>query len=226
MTRVERMPWPRDLEAPHAAVRSRAKRLIDVAIAGTTLLALSPFFIVVAAIIRLTSRGPALFQQERVGLNGEHFTILKFRTMKLDNDDSAHREIVTAQLTGSTEVGTSDGIFKLEDDPRVTGVGAWLRRFSLDEVPQLINVLRGEMSIVGPRPALQLEVDLYQPHHMRRLVVRPGLTGLWQVSGRNRLNMLEMLDLDVRYVEGWSLGRDLKIIAATPGVMLRSDGAR
>lgn len=227
MTRAERIAWPtHDVAVPHAAVNSRMKRMLDVTVASSALLILSPFVVVVAALIKLTSRGPALFRQERVGLHGEHFTIFKFRTMNVDNDDSAHREIVSAQLTGANDVGTTDGIFKLEDDPRVTTVGAWLRRFSLDEVPQLINVVRREMSIVGPRPAIQMEVDLYQPRHLRRLDVRPGLTGLWQVSGRNRLSMLEMLDLDIRYVEEWSPTLDLKIIAATPGVMLRSDGAR
>lgn len=215
-----------DLQTPHPSVGSGTKRMMDVAIATAALIILAPLFVLAPALIRATSRGPAFFRQERVGLGGGMFTILKFRTMLIDNDDSAHREIVIAQLTGATEAGTSDGVFKLENDPRVTTFGGWLRRLSLDEVPQLINVLRGEMSIVGPRPALQMEVDLYSPKHMRRLAVRPGITGLWQVSGRNRLSMLEMLDLDVRYVETWRPGLDLKILAATPGALLRGDGAR
>lgn len=210
----------------HRSVESKTKRATDVLVASIVLLLLAPLFAVVAALIRITSRGPVFFHQVRVGLDGEHFTLTKFRTMYVDNDDSAHRALVTAQLTGATESSANDGIFKLEDDPRITGVGSWLRRFSLDEVPQFINVLRGDMSIVGPRPGLPMEVDFYANGHMRRLSVLPGITGLWQVSGRNRLSMLEMLDLDIRYVDEWSPALDLRIIAATPSVMLRGDGAR
>lgn len=216
----------RDLQTPHPSVGSGTKRMMDVAIATAALIILAPLFVLVPALIRATSRGPAFFRQERVGLGGGPFTLLKFRTMYIDNDDTAHREIVVAQLKGATVAGTSDGVFKLENDPRITRVGSWLRRLSLDELPQLINVLRGEMSIVGPRPGLQMEVDLYASRHMRRLDVRPGLTGMWQVSGRNRLNMLEMLDLDVRYVETWRPRLDLEILMATPGALLRGDGAR
>jgi lipopolysaccharide/colanic/teichoic acid biosynthesis glycosyltransferase len=227
MSQTQRaMPKTSVSQAPHPSVGSGTKRTIDVLIAAMSLVVLAPLFVLGSALVRLTSRGPALFRQQRVGLGGESFTIYKFRTMYVDNDDSAHREIVIAQLEGSTNVSTSDGIFKLEDDPRITPVGAWLRRLSIDELPQLLNVLRNEMSIVGPRPALQMEVDLYSPRHMRRLAVRPGITGLWQVSGRNRLSMLEMLDLDVRYVDEWTASLDLEIIAATPGVLVRGDGAR
>lgn len=217
---------PPVLQSPHPSVGSGTKRMMDVTIATVAIIILAPLFVLGSALIRATSRGPAFFRQERVGLGGGTFTILKFRTMVVDNDDSAHREIVRAQLVGEKTVGTSDGVYKLENDPRVTRVGSWLRRLSLDEVPQLINVLRGEMSIVGPRPALQMEVDLYPPVHMRRLDALPGLTGLWQVSGRNRLSMLEMLDLDVRYVDEWSIWLDLKILAGTPAALLRGDGAR
>ncbi len=217
---------PPVFQAPHPSVGSGTKRMMDVIIATVAIIIMAPLFVLGSALIRATSRGPAFFRQERVGLGGGTFTILKFRTMVVDNDDSAHREIVRAQLVGEKTVGTSDGVYKLENDPRVTRVGSWLRRLSLDEVPQLINVLRGEMSIVGPRPALQMEVDLYPPVHMRRLDALPGLTGLWQVSGRNRLSMLEMLDLDVRYVDEWSIWLDLKILAGTPAALLRGDGAR
>lgn len=216
--------FPRD--PVHASVRSTSKRSIDILIATVALFLFAPLFAVAAVVIRLSSRGPVFFYQERVGLDGEQFTLIKFRTMKVDNDDSAHREIVTAQLRGATASSTSDGIFKLENDPRVTVVGSWLRRFSLDELPQLLNVLRRDMSIVGPRPPLPMEVDLYSTGHKRRLSVLPGMTGLWQVSSRNRLSMLEMLDLDVRYVNEWSPGLDLQILAATPAVILRGDGAR
>ncbi len=210
----------------HASVRSRTKRIQDLAVAITASVLLSPVLILVAVLVSTTSRGSALFRQQRIGLNGTPFTMLKFRTMKIDNDDTAHREIITTQLTGASEASTSDGVFKLENDPRITRIGGILRRFSLDELPQLVNVLRGEMSIVGPRPALQMEVDLYFPAHLHRLEVRPGITGLWQVSGRNRLSMLEMLDLDVRYVEIWSIGLDWRIVASTPRVLIRGDGAR
>lgn len=213
-------------QVPHPSVGSGTKRMMDVVIATIATIVLAPLLVLGSTLVWATSRGPALFRQERVGLGGGHFTIFKFRTMYIDNDDTAHREIVTAQLEGATAASTSDGLFKLENDPRITPVGAWLRRLSLDELPQLFNVLRGEMSIVGPRPALQMEVDLYGPRHLRRLAARPGITGLWQVSGRNRLSMLEMLDLDVRYVDEWSPLLDLKIIFATPGAVLRGDGAR
>jgi lipopolysaccharide/colanic/teichoic acid biosynthesis glycosyltransferase len=212
--------------APHPAVSSVTKRTIDLLVAGTALLLVSPVLLILAVAIRITSRGPALFRQERVGVDGRSFTLLKLRTMIVGNDDRAHRELNTRELLGERDPDTSDGIFKLESDPRITRIGHWLRRLSLDELPQLINVIRGEMSLVGPRPALQWEVDLYQPAHRRRLAVRPGITGLWQVSGRNQLSMLEMLDLDVRYVEEWSPGLDLRILAATPAVLLRGDGAR
>lgn len=215
-----------ELESTHPALSSGLKRIVDVTIAGGLLILLSPLLLTVAVLVRITSRGPALFRQERVGVNGRPFTILKLRTMVVDNDDTAHRELNTRELLGTDDPKTSDGIFKLEADPRITGIGHWLRRLSLDELPQLINVVRGEMSIVGPRPALQWEVDLFQQRHLRRMAVRPGITGLWQVSGRNQLSMLEMLDLDVRYVEEWSPRLDLRIIAMTPGVLLRGDGAR
>jgi len=214
------------LDRPHPAVRSRFKRGVDLVLSALALTVLAPVLVIIAVLVRMTSKGPAFFRQERVGLDGRHFTVFKFRTMYLDNDDTLHRELCTRQLLGEEEAETSDGMFKLEDDPRVTAVGDWLRRVSLDELPQLINVLKGEMSLVGPRPGLQWEVDLYRQEHLRRLAVRPGITGLWQVSGRNRLSMLEMLDLDVRYVEEWAPWLDIRIIAMTPVVLLRGDGAR
>lgn len=212
--------------APHPGVTSLLKRGLDVILSAAALLVLSPLLLILAAAVRATSPGPALFRQERVGLHGQPFVALKLRTMVVDNDDTAHRELCTRQLLGEDDAATSDGAFKLEEDPRITPLGSWLRRLSLDELPQLINVARGEMSLVGPRPGLQWEVDLYRPEHLRRLAVRPGITGLWQVSGRNQLNMLEMLDLDVRYVEEWTPALDLRIIAMTPIVLFRGDGAR
>ncbi len=209
----------------HPALASRSKRLVDIAVSGSMLLVLSPLFLLIMVLVRLTSTGPAFFRQERVGTHGRPVVVLKFRTMKIGNDDHAHREMNVRELLGE-EASTSDGVFKLEGDDRVTAVGSWLRRLSLDELPQLVNVFRGEMSMVGPRPALDWEVALFQPHHLGRLEVRPGITGLWQVSGRNRLSMLEMLDLDLRYVEEWSMSLDLRILARTPVVLIRGDGAR
>jgi lipopolysaccharide/colanic/teichoic acid biosynthesis glycosyltransferase len=213
--------------SPQTGVAGFAKRCLDATMATVLLLINAPIMLACAALIAATSRGPALFRQTRVGIDGRLFEIHKFRTMYVDNDDAMHRELCRRQLLGEIdEAGTADGSFKLENDPRITPVGRWLRAFSLDELPQFFNVLRGEMSLVGPRPALPWEADLYQPRHRRRLAVLPGITGLWQVSGRNRLSMLEMLDLDVEYVERWSLRRDLVILAKTPLVLIRGDGAR
>jgi lipopolysaccharide/colanic/teichoic acid biosynthesis glycosyltransferase len=227
------------LAAPHAATTWRsepsrrvlrsplAKRALDLAIAVPALALLTVPFLAVWAAIRATSAGPVLFRQERVGQGRQPFTLYKLRTMVVDGDDGAHRDLCRGQLLASgAEAATSDGAFKLEHDPRVTPLGAWLRRSSIDELPQLVNVLRGEMSIVGPRPALAWEVDLYRLEHLTRFSVRPGLTGLWQTSGRNRLSMLDMLELDCRYAREWSLALDLRIIARTPRALIRGDGAR
>jgi lipopolysaccharide/colanic/teichoic acid biosynthesis glycosyltransferase len=200
------------------------KRFLDIIGSTIGLLLLSPLLVLVVVLIRLTSPGPALFRQERVGAGGRTFTLVKFRTMVVNDDDSALRDAVQRELDGTRE--EEDGSFKLRDDPRVTPVGRWLRRTSLDEVPQLFNVLFGQMSLVGPRPALAWEVALFPPELRRRTEVLPGLTGLWQVSGRSRLGTPDMLRLDVEYVDSWSLGLDLSILARTVPVLLRGDGAR
>jgi lipopolysaccharide/colanic/teichoic acid biosynthesis glycosyltransferase len=187
----------------------------------------SPLLLAAALAIRLTSRGPALFRQRRVGLGGRPFTLLKLRTMRIGRDDSAYRELVRREMTDrDAAAGTTDGAFKLENDDRIFPVGRVLRRFSIDEIPQLVNVLRGDMAIVGPRPLEPFECALHSPYHAHRQLVRPGLTGLWQVSGRNLLGALEMLDLDVRYVVGRSWALDASIILRTPRAMLQGDGAR
>ena len=201
------------------------KRVLDAVVALGLLVLASPIWLVCALAVRLTSRGPILFRQERIGQDGQTFTLLKFRTMTVNNDDSAHRAYVSALHAGGGPT-TVDGIFKIDDDPRVTPAGSWLRRYSLDELPQLINVLKGEMSLVGPRPCLGYEWELYSPLERRRSAVLPGLTGLWQVSGRNRLSVPEMLELDLGYVDNACLRLDLKILASTPGVLWRGDGAR
>jgi lipopolysaccharide/colanic/teichoic acid biosynthesis glycosyltransferase len=177
-------------------------------------------------LIRLTSRGPALYRQTRIGLGERPFTMLKLRTMRIDGDDAAHRALNMRELLGDPDAGTSDGAFKLEHDPRITPVGRFLRRFSIDELPQLFNVMSGDMSLVGPRPSLPWEVELYTPEQRRRHACMPGITGLWQVSGRNRLSMPEMLALDVAYLERRSLLLDIRILLRTPYALLFDSTAR
>ncbi len=226
----------------YGVVAERLKRLIDVVVSAMLLVVLAPVLITIGVAVRRTSPGPALFRQTRVGFGEQPFTIYKFRTMAADNDASIHREFVTAMLNGSIAVdggveghGDDEPVgedadsggsmqFKL-DDPRVTPFGAWLRRTSLDELPQLYNVLRGEMSLVGPRPSLFYEVEEYEPRHRLRALSMPGMTGLWQVEGRSQLHMKEALDLDATYIETCSLGEDLKILARTVTVFSRQDAA-
>jgi exopolysaccharide biosynthesis polyprenyl glycosylphosphotransferase len=177
-----------------------------------------PVLVLLACMIRLDSPGPVLFRQMRVGERGEEFERLKFRTMCVD------AEARLAALAGAADAGNGV-LFKMRHDPRLTRVGRWMRRFSLDELPQLINVLRGEMSLVGPRPPLPREVEVYEPDAVRRLRVRPGLTGLWQVSGRSDLSWEESLRLDLWYVDNWSLVLDLQILFRTARAVLRGSGA-
>jgi lipopolysaccharide/colanic/teichoic acid biosynthesis glycosyltransferase len=179
--------------------------------------ALSPLFAGLALAVRLSSPGPVLYRQERVGLGGRHFTMLKFRSMV----DGAHQ-----QVAGLSDGNDADGLlFKIKHDPRVTPLGRHMRRFSLDELPQLINVLRGTMSLVGPRPPLPVEVARYDSAVSRRLLVTPGLTGLWQISGRSDLPWEEAVRLDLRYVENWSLALDLQILWKTARAVVRASGA-
>lgn len=205
------------------------KRAIDIVLSCVLLVLLAPVLLVIASAVRLTSPGPALFRQTRVGFAEEPFTILKFRTMHVDNDESVHRQLVTAMLDGSLS-SDSDGVdstgkFKLVNDPRVTPLGAWLRRTSLDELPQLLNVLRGEMSLVGPRPSLYYEVNEYEPRYRLRATSMPGMTGLWQVEGRSDMHMRDALDLDLEYVEDCSLGKDMRILARTVRVFTSKNAA-
>jgi lipopolysaccharide/colanic/teichoic acid biosynthesis glycosyltransferase len=199
-----------------------AKRGLDVAAAALLLVLTLPVLIVVAFLVRLTSRGPVLFIQTRVGANGRTFGLLKFRSMYVGSDDAVHREYVTRLLRG--QGSAAQGLFKLADDPRITPLGRTLRRFSLDELPQLVNVLKGDMSLVGPRPSLPWEVMMFPTWARSRQTVRPGITGLWQVSGRNRLTMLAGLELDVEYVERRSLRLDLLILLKTVPVLLSHTG--
>ncbi|HKH87837.1 MAG TPA: sugar transferase [Acidimicrobiales bacterium] len=208
------------VRGPHWAV----KRAVDL-IGGSFCLAVAGLpMLVMALFVRITSPGPVLFRQERVGMDGKRFELLKFRSMTAGASDQVHREFMFQMLTGQDEAGTTaGGFFKLTDDPRITKVGKILRRYSLDELPQLLNVLKGDMSLVGPRPALAYEVDLYEDWQRRRLDVLPGMTGLWQVSGRSRLSPADMLRLDVHYAETWSLFKDVLIILKTVPAILRDD---
>jgi exopolysaccharide biosynthesis polyprenyl glycosylphosphotransferase len=197
--------------------QAAAKRACDIVLSGIGLLLLAPLLAVVALAIKLTSRGPVIFRQERIGLRGRPFTLLKFRTMV------AGADLMLDQLRGQNE---ADGpLFKLRQDPRVTRVGRILRRYSIDELPQLVNVLKGEMSLVGPRPPLANEVALYNEWQLDRLEVRPGITGLWQVSGRSDLPFEEYVRLDLFYVENWSIAYDLFILTKTLPMLVASRGA-
>jgi lipopolysaccharide/colanic/teichoic acid biosynthesis glycosyltransferase len=206
------------------------KRAVDVVAGALGLAMCAPLFLVIALAIKLTSKGPVFFRQRRIGQFGTPFVFLKFRSMFLNNDPKIHREYVQQLISGKAApqptTVNGGGAYKLTKDPRVTRVGAFLRRTSLDELPQLYNVLRGEMSLVGPRPAIPYEVEAYRPWHRRRVLhAKPGITGLWQVSGRSRVGFDEMVRLDVRYAMTRSFLLDLKILLMTPKAVLLGDGA-
>src|SRR6266571_9580270 len=193
----------------------RIKRMLDIIF---TLLILSPLCFVIAIVavfIRFDSAGPIFFRQKRVGQNGVEFNILKFRSMYVNSDDSRHREAITKYMNGQKlgESTTGDLSYKVVDDPRVTRVGRFLRKTSIDELPQFFNVLRGEMTLVGPRPPLSYEVDLYSLRDILRLCGKPGLTGTWQVYGRSRVSFQSMVEMDLAYLKQQSLWLDLKLIA-------------
>jgi exopolysaccharide biosynthesis polyprenyl glycosylphosphotransferase len=207
-------------------VGRRLKRAIDVVGSLALLGALSPVLAVCATAVRRSSPGPILFRQKRIGENGRAIVMLKFRTMYVDADQSVHQAYVKKLIAGEADARDSanGAVFKLVGDARVTPVGRWLRRLSLDELPQLINVLRGDMSLVGPRPPLPYEVEHYKPRALLRLRAKPGITGLWQVSGRSRTTFEEMIDLDLQYIERWSIRLDLSILFRTIPVVLFPDG--
>ena len=209
---------------PHPSTGSLVKRIGDLVVAAIAVIVSAPLFLLIAVAIRFSSKGPVLFRQERVGLGGRPFTMLKFRTMRPNSDAQVHRQYVLSMIRTTPAGASQNGAFKLNADARVTEVGAFLRKSSLDELPQFINVLRGEMSIVGPRPPLAYEVAEYEPWQMARLAARPGITGLWQVSGRNQMSYVDMCRRDVEYMQTWSLLLDLKIMCRTPWVMLVNSG--
>ena len=204
------------------------KRAVDIAGSTLGLVIAVPLFLAIALAIKLTSKGPVFFRQKRIGHFGKPFVFLKFRSMYLNNDPKIHLDYIRQLISGKAETQPRNGhsVYKLTADPRVTRVGAFLRRTSLDELPQFINVLRGEMSLVGPRPPIPYEVDTYQAWHRRRVLeAKPGITGLWQVSGRSRVGFDEMVRLDVRYAMQRSFWLDLKILLLTPRAVILGDGA-
>jgi exopolysaccharide biosynthesis polyprenyl glycosylphosphotransferase len=200
------------------------KRALDIAGAAAGIVLLSPLLLFIALRVKLDSRGPILFRQERVGRDMEPFTVLKFRTMRVGTDPAAHRAYIRETMDKFT-TPNGNGLYKLDRDEAVTRFGRWLRRTSLDELPQLFNVLRGDMSLVGPRPCIGYELENFAPHHFDRFLVRPGMTGLWQVTARAHSTFGEALDIDASYVHGWSLGLDLWLLCRTPLEVLRSRAA-
>jgi len=211
---------------PQQTFRNATKRVLDVVGSAVLLITLAPIFALVSALVKLTSKGPVFFPQERVGAEGRPFKMVKFRTMHANADPGIHQRYVEDFIRSSSVARTTEQIFKIVNDPRVTPVGHFLRRSSLDELPQFWNVLKGEMSLVGPRPPLPYEVAKYKSWHKRRLLeAKPGITGAWQVNGRSRTTFEEMVRLDLRYARTHSVWTDLKIIAATPKAMISGKGA-
>ena len=203
------------------------QRCFDVLFALTLILLLSPILIGVALAVRIDSRGPAFFRQRRVGYLEKEFTLFKFRSMRVDADPQGHPEYVTALIKGEGQNpnGGGENLYKLAVDNRITAVGRWIRRWSLDELPQLFNVVRGDMTLVGPRPAIPYEVAEYPSWYRERFAVKPGLTGYWQVSGRSERTYEEMVRLDIEYAKRRTLGLDLSILLKTPWVVLSRKGA-
>ena len=215
---------------PGKRISQVAKRVIDVLGSGFLLLMLSPLLAIIAIAIKMTSKGPVIFRQERLGQFGSKFRCLKFRTMYVNNDPKIHQEYVQRFINGQADSTNKESgkpaVYKIKNDSRVTTLGRFLRKTSLDEFPQFWNVLTGEMSLVGPRPSLPYEFEIYDIWHRRRVLeVKPGVTGLWQVSGRSRMCFDDMVRLDLRYSQSWSVWLDVKILLQTPGAVLSGDGA-
>jgi exopolysaccharide biosynthesis polyprenyl glycosylphosphotransferase len=221
------LPMIRLFREPLSSGARILKRTSDLLISALSIALLAPLWLLIALLIKLDSRGPVFYTQERVGMDGRLFLLYKFRTMDANADSELHREYQRAFIAGRAEANLGNEqkpTYKLLADPRITRVGKLLRKTSIDEVPQLWNVLLGDMSVVGPRPPIPYEVEAYELWHRKRLDMKPGLTGLWQVSGRNRLPFEEMVRLDLFYIENWSLLLDLKIIVRTGFVMLGREG--
>ena len=206
------------------------KRAMDIAGGAIMLILCAPMLLIIAVAIKVSSKGPVFFRQTRVGQYGQHFTFLKFRSMQVNNDHSVHKEFITkfiaSEASKQNAKGNGEGVFKLTNDKRITRVGRFLRRTSLDELPQFLNVLKGDMSLVGPRPPIPYELAAYQTWHRRRLLeVKPGITGLWQVSGRSRVSFDDMVRLDLRYATSWSPSLDFTILMRTPLAVIKGEGA-
>lgn len=207
------------------------KRAMDIVGSLVGLIIFSPLFLIIPLLIKLFSRGPVFFRQTRIGQHGKKFTFLKFRTMYLNNNHNPHREYVSNLISGKKSSGKDgtakqEAVYKITHDPRITPIGCLLRKTSLDELPQFFNVLRGEMSLVGPRPPIPYEIEEYDIWHRRRfLEIKPGITGLWQVKGRSSTTFDEMVRLDLQYIKEWSLWLDLKILLKTPWAVLTCKGA-
>ncbi len=217
-----------DVEDGGSLIQFALKRVLDIIISIAVLIISLPFFLAIAVIIKCTSKGPVLFRQERIGKNGKPFIFLKLRTMKFGSSDERHRQFCRDFIKGSLYASPENDRekkYKIVDDPRVTGVGRFLRKSSLDELPQFINILKGDMTLVGPRPSLKYEYKYYDDWHKKRVAVKPGLTGLWQVSGRSNVTFQEMINLDLYYIENWSIILDIKIILRTIPVVLFGRGA-
>ncbi len=217
-----------DLFSPSSDQRSqlRTKRAMDIVGSTLMLIACMPLFAIIAILVRATSKGPILFKQDRIGQYGRRFTFLKFRSMRVDSDETEHKEYVKRLIAGVAErvpaTAGGQGVYKLVGDKRITPVGKFLRMTSLDELPQFLNVLRGDMSLVGPRPPLPYELAAYQTWHRRRVLqVKPGITGLWQVTGRSRVRFDDMVRLDLRYAISWSPWLDVKILMKTPAAVIK-----
>ena len=211
------------LTVPPARLRRSSritKRVVDLVGATVLLVLTAPVFVIAAIRIRRESPGPVFFRQTRLGMNRRPFTALKFRTMRVDTDDAEHREYIQRTMSADATMN-ANGTYKLSRESAVTPFGRFLRKTSLDELPQLINVLRGEMSLVGPRPCIPYETEFFQPHHFDRFMVPQGITGLWQVTARANSTFGEALEMDVAYVRGWSIGLDLSLLMRTPFALLR-----
>lgn len=217
-----------NLEVDRPGVYLAYKRISDVALSAVALVLLSPVLLLIALVIKLDSSGPILFKQTRIGKGGRPFTFYKFRTMVHNADPEIHRRYVQSLIRQQAEGGAQDSsapMYKIKKDPRITRVGAFLRRTSLDELPQFLNVIKGEMSLVGPRPPLPYEVQEYQDWHLSRLAILPGITGPWQVRGRSRVTFDEMVRMDIDYIVHRSLWLDLKILILTIPAVLGGHGA-
>ncbi len=217
--------------ASRPAAEDSLKRLLDVVLSLFFIVAFAPIMAVAAIAIAATSRGPVIFRQARLGKGGTPFDFYKFRSMRVSNDDSIHRAFVSELIQGRhadiNQQSASEPLFKIKHDPRVTRVGRFIRSTSIDELPQLFNVLKGDMSLVGPRPPLAYEAAQYQSWHLRRILeIRPGITGLWQVEGRSRVSFDDMVRMDLRYIRDRSLALDLKLLVRTVGVVLARQGAK